>query len=369
MALQQAMGTSRSATLLRRRTLAFLRFLAFPRSPDEYLQALHPDWALERVVARVQDVRREARDTTSLYLQPSRNWRTHRAGQHVLLTVELCGVQYTRCFSLSAAQRGRAPLRITLKAYGEGLVSRWARDEARPGDRVVLSQAQGEFVLPEPIPDRLLFLSGGSGMTPLLAMAQALVDGGYRGSLRWLHSERNEVPLLDEMRAACAALDTKLDVHRTGGCSPSAPLTGADLAARVPDYRERHLFVCGPPGLADTATRLYAEADRAQLVHHEDFGTPRARALLAAANDAPSVLLGRSRRRIRAQPGLSFLELAELAGVHPPHGCRRGICQTCKCIKRFGTVRNVLTGAESSVRDEEIRLCIHGPITDVELDL
>lgn len=146
-------------------------------------------------------------------------------------------------------------------------------------------------------------------------------------------------------------------------------LTSAELAARVPDYLERHVFVCGPPGLMESATRLYADAGRARLVHHEDFGTRRARALPASAEDAPYVLLGRSRLRIRARPGASFLELAEQAGLHPPHGCRRGICQTCKCIKRYGTVRNVLTGAESSVHDEEIRLCIHGPITDVELDL
>lgn len=349
--------------------LGVLRLLAYPRSPDDYLQALHRGWAIERVVARVCDVRRETRDTTSLYLQPSRNWRPHRAGQHVLLSVELRGVQHTRCFSLSAAQRGRAPLRITLKARGEGVLSCWARDAARRGDRVVLSQAQGGFVLPEPVPDRLLFLSGGSGMTPLLAMAQALVDDGYRGSLRWLHSERDEVALLEEMQAACAALDAGLDIRRTGGSAVRAPLTAADLVARVSDYRDRHLFVCGPPGLMETATRLYAEVDRAQNVHHEDFGSRRAHALPAPAEDAPYVLLGRSGRRIRAQPGASFLELAEQAGLHPPHGCRRGICHTCKCIKRFGTVRNVVTGAESSVRDEEIRLCIHGPVSDVELDL
>jgi ferredoxin-NADP reductase len=206
-------------------------------------------------------------------------------------------------------------------------------------------------------------------MTPLLAMAQALVHGGYHGSLRWLHSERNEVALLDEMRAACAALHAPLDVHCTGGTARCEPLTGADIAARVPDYRERHLFVCGPPGLMDAATALYADADRAQHVHHEDFRSRRARALPKVTEDAPYVLLARSGRRVRAQPGASFLELAEQAGLHPAHGCRRGICQTCKCIKRSGTVRNVLTGAQSSVRDEEIQLCIHDPITDVELDL
>jgi ferredoxin-NADP reductase len=333
------------------------------------LQALHRDWSLERVVARVRDVQRETRDTTSLYLQPSRSWRPHRAGQHVLLTVALHGVQVTRCFSLSAAHRPGALLRVTLRAHGEGRLACWARDSARPGDRVVLSQARGAFVLPEPIPERLLFVSGGSGVTPLLAMAQALVLCGYQGSLRWIHSERDEVPLLLEIRRACGALRAPLNVHRTGGAEPRAPLTRADIAAQVPDFCDRHLFVCGPPGLMDTATGLYAAADRAQHVHLESFGPPRAPALPATGTDAPHVLLARSQRQIRAQPGASLLELAEQAGLYPPHGCRRGICHTCKCVKHFGTVRNLLTGVESDASEEEIRLCIHHAITDVALDL
>jgi ferredoxin-NADP reductase len=333
------------------------------------LQALHPDWSLERVVARVRDVHRETRDTTSLYLQPSWNWRPHHAGQHVLLTVALEGVQHTRCFSLSAAHRAGALLRVTVKAHGEGRLACWARDGARPGDRVVLSQARGEFVLPEPLPERLLFVSGGSGMTPLLAMAQALVLRGYQGSLRWIHSERDEVPLLSEIRVACDALRAPLNVHRTGGPAPRAPLTRADIEAQVPDFRERHLFVCGPPGLMDTVTGLYAAADRARRVHLESFQPPRAPALPVVGADAPHVLLARSRRRIRATPGASLLELAEQAGLHPPHGCRRGICHTCKCVKHLGTVRNLVTGAVSDVPDEEIRLCIHHAITDVTIDL
>lgn len=365
-----AMQTWSRAALSHRWTLRLLRSLAYPRSPDDYLQALHSDWALERVVARVVDIRPETPETTSLYLQPSRSWRGHRAGQHVLLTVSLNGVQHTRCFSLSAAQRAGAPLRLTLKAHRDGIVSCWARDAAKPGDRVMLSQARGDFVLPEPVPERLLFLSGGSGMTPLLAMAQALVDGGYRGSLRWIHSEHGEVALLSEMQAVCSALCAPLEIHRTGGPEAGAPLTRASIAARVPDYRERSLFVCGPPGLMDAATGLYADAGRAQHVHHEDFGSRREVApRLARVGEAAQVLLARSQRSIRAQPGASLLELAEQAGLHPPQGCRRGICHTCKCVKHRGTVRNLLTGAESCAPDEEIQLCIHGPITDVTLDL
>lgn len=352
-------------------TRGLLRALSHPRSPDDYLQALHPDWTLDRVVARIVAVEHETRDTTSLYLHPSRNWRPHRAGQHVLLTVTLAGVQHTRCFSLSAAHRADAPLRLTIKAHDGGRVSCWARDDAAEGDRVQLSQPQGEFVLPDPLPSGLLFVSGGSGMTPLLAMAQALAADGYRGSLRWLHSEHGTVALASEMSAACRALDTTLDVHDTADPDSGGLLTAADIAARVPDHAERHLLTCGPPGLMDAASALYLEAGRANQVHHEDFQPRRAGVfpLRARGDDAPQLMLERSRRAIRVESDASLLELAEQAGLHPPHGCRRGICHTCKCTKRSGTVVNMLTGAESDACNEEIQLCIHSPVTDVTLDL
>ncbi|MGD8862421.1 MAG: ferredoxin reductase [Myxococcales bacterium] len=369
--LAVALRGAGAAALDHRWTRALLRTLAYPQSPDDFLQALHPGWALERVVARVEAVRRETPETTSLYLRPSRNWRPHHAGQHVLLTVTLHGVQHTRCFSLSAAPRDGALLRLTIKAHPGGRVSGWARDLAKAGDRVEISQARGDFVLPDPAPDRLLFLSGGSGMTPLLSMAQSLAEAGYAGSLRWIHSEDADVALEDEMRSACAAVGGDFDLHRTAGQDAAGLLRAAHIAARVPDFRQRQLFVCGPRGLMDMARDLYAEHDLAGQVHHEDFQPRRApiSTLRAAGDEAPRLMLARSRKSVRAAPGLSLLELAEEAGLHPPHGCRRGICHTCKCKKHSGTVRNEVTGAESDASDEEIRLCIHTPIDDVTLDL
>ena len=116
---------------------------------------------------------------------------------------------------------------------------------------------------------------------------------------------------------------------------------------------------------------LYVEAGLAERVHFEDFGTSLSRpgAVGIAAHGTPRLVFARSRGHIAARPGASLLELAEEAGLSPPYGCRRGLCQTCKCAVRRGTVRNEWTGVEHDARDEEIRLCIHSPVTDVTLDL
>ena len=73
--------------------------------------------------------------------------------------------------------------------------------------------------------------------------------------------------------------------------------------------------------------------------------------------------------REAANSGLPLLEQAEDAGLAPDHGCRMGICNTCTCRKRAGTVRNIVTGEVSSAGEEQIRICVSVPLGDVALDL
>src|SRR5262249_41944264 len=141
--------------------------LVSPRSVDDYLQSVDPTWSLREVRARVVAVTREATNVVSLWMAPNENWDGFRAGQFVQLSAPVAGVRTTRCFSLSSAPEDGLPLRITIKAAEAGRFSRWAVSAATVGDVIEMSQAGGEFVLPAPLPEKLLFLSGGSGITPL----------------------------------------------------------------------------------------------------------------------------------------------------------------------------------------------------------
>ena len=67
--------------------------------------------------------------------------------------------------------------------------------------------------------------------------------------------------------------------------------------------------------------------------------------------------------------GATLLEQAEAAGLTPEYGCRMGICFSCVCTKSEGTVRNVLTGEESSLPDEDIRICVSAPVGSCAVDL
>ena len=354
--------------------------LVWPRRIDDFLELVDPCWSLTQVRARVIDVQRESSDTTSLWLQPNDNWRGHRAGQHVMLTVTIDGVKQTRSFSLSnATHNGNArsdnALRLTVKTHAKGHVSRWVKERAQVGDVVTLSHAQGQFLLPDVLPSQLLFVSGGSGVTPLVAMAQELFAASYRGKLTWLHYELDAVPLEHEMQALVSRLENAtLTILRTApGPTSHAEadplLSEAQLSQRVPAWSTHEAFVCGPAGMMNIVQTMYTRANLPTQFHSEHF---------QAQWRAPAVTEPSTRRRLHfarsgqdadARSGVSLLEQAERAGLHPEHGCRMGICHTCTCKKISGRVRNEITGAISDARDEEIQLCIHTPLSDVSLDL
>lgn len=359
--------------LLRSRLVAGL---ASPRSIDDYLQLIDPAWSVEEVRARVVGVRPEADRATSVFLRANENWKGFRAGQFVQLSVSLAGVRHTRCFSLSSAPEDGQPLRLTIKWIPNGRVSGWAKTQARAGDVVTLSQALGSFTLPDPVPRRLLFVSGGSGITPLLSMARHLAAAGYEGEIAWMHYARRDVILGDELDGlAGRGLKLRLAVVLTRPEGAQAPAAARfslqQLEAFEPAWAECETFVCGPEALSREATRIWGARSPGSLLHIERFAAKSAAPLptLTLVGAKCRLTFAKSHREHRGSRGVSLLEQAESAGLRPAHGCRMGICHTCTCRKVSGTVRNELTGETSGAADEEIRLCVSTPLSDVTLDL
>jgi stearoyl-CoA 9-desaturase NADPH oxidoreductase len=371
------MRTENVASLARRPINRLLRTrlvagLTSPRNVDDYLQLVDPWWSVQEVRARIVRVHAEADQATSLFLTPNENWSGFRAGQFIQLSVTIAGVRQARCFSVSSAPEDGQPLRLTIKWIPGGRVSSWAKTRARVGDVVTLSPAQGVFVLPDPVPRRLLFVSGGSGITPILSMVRHLAAVGYDGHIGWMHYARREAMFGDELaRLVAGRLPLRLSVSLTRpDAAAEAPVrfSAEQLEAFEPAWAECETFVCGPEPLIQAATELWARRSLGGRLHVERF-VPGATGSAGRAGGATHRLtFAKSRLEAKGGPG-SLLEQAESAGLKPAYGCRMGICHTCTCRKRSGTVRNELTGETSSEADEEIRLCISTPLSDVTLDL
>lgn len=343
-----------------------LSALSYPHPIDRYLELIHPTWSLEEVRAVVSAVRRQTDDSVTLTLRPNRRWAGFRAGQFVQLAVEVNGVRRTRCYSPASSMHRRGEIELTLKAHSRSVVSTYLRRHAVPGLVLGLSQAQGEFVMPEARPPRLLLISAGSGITPMMSMLRTLVDEGYGGRITFLHyAPQPEAMLYREALAQLAARQPGIELITQFTQQGAAHLSKKRLQTLVPDFLEADSYVCGPSSLIETARKLWRDREADDRLHIEAFGSPVPTADPKASGD---VRFARS-ERFAANDGRSLLEQAEAAGLRPQHGCRMGICASCVCRKQSGTVRDLQTGALDSEPDQDIRICVSVPVGTVTMDL
>lgn len=334
---------------------------------NELLARANPMWSLDRVKARVTAVIEETADTLSFVLQPNRHWNGHAAGQHVGVEVEIGGVRHRRSYSVSSAP-GSRELTITVKRQPGGKVSNWLHDHVNVGDVLTLDTAAGEFVLPDVLPQKLLMLSAGSGITPVMAMLRDLQQRGYRGDVVFLHACRTPADAifggeLQLLAASVPGLTVQMHYSRDDG-----RLDAARIAQLVPDYAERRTLLCGPAAFMQSALGYWKQRGLEDSITCEHFTGAFLQREPGEAVQA-QIAFARSERVIDSQGAAPLLDEAEAAGLKPRYGCRIGICHTCKCKKLSGTVENLLTGQVSSEPGEMIQLCVSAARSDVTLDL
>ncbi|MBW2462947.1 MAG: ferredoxin reductase [Deltaproteobacteria bacterium] len=352
-----------------RRTAAQRLFL--DRQAEFWLAEVDPVRSLTETRARVVRIVEETADTKTFVLRPSANWPGHRPGQFTTVEVEIDGVRVRRCYSISSAP-GDSLVAFTVKRLPTGRVSTWLHDHLSPGDVLRLSEPAGDFVLPEPAPEKLLFVSGGSGITPVMSMLRALDQGDAVRDLVFVNyaRSRSDVIFAAELQSLAArhpglGLVLRLDDDP----SPRRGFDEADFAELVPDFLDRSTFLCGPAPLMDRAEKMWRARGASARLSRERFSAePQLRALSGPTSEV-LVRFGRSGRDLVATGAGTLLEQLERAGERPPSGCRMGICHTCTCRKKSGTVENLVTGEVSSEPDQKIRLCISAPRSDLELDL
>jgi ferredoxin-NADP reductase len=323
---------------------------------DDLLGQLHPTWSLGRIRARVVGIRDETPDTKTFTLRPNRRWPGFRPGQHVGLEIDIAGVRHRRRYTIASAPGRERRLAVTVKRQPGGLVSGWLHDRVAVGDVVTLAPPDGDFVLPRPLPTRILLLSAGSGITPMMAFVRDLARRSTRTEVAFVHVTRDPAHVIcgGELRSLAAEWSPlSLHVHastRDGRFDPDT------LAHAVPDWRERLAWLCGPPSFMAAMAPAWHDAGIASRLRTESFGAHQV--LAATAGSVSEIRCARSERVFTTDGSTPLLVAAEHGGLRPRYGCRMGICHTCSCVKVAGTVENLRTGEISSEPGERIQLCI-----------
>jgi ferredoxin-NADP reductase len=345
--------------------------LTAPYGVDRFLEPFNPMWSATQVRGRIEAVQRQTRDSVTITVRPNRHWQGFVAGQYARIEVEIDGVRRSRCYSLASAAPGRdGAVEFTIKQQDGGLVSTFLYAYAQVGMVLGLSQAEGEFVLPESAtPAPLLLVAGGSGITPVMSMLRTLDGRANSAPVSLLYYVRSTADTIygDELAAMFARhADWQLQVVRTReGGSHFSP---AHVDALVADLAAVDTYVCGPAALIDALIALCAERGCETRLRHERFTAPVSTVVLDPNTVSGELRFVRS-ERLATNDGRSLLDQAEAAGLRPEAGCRMGICHSCTCRKTSGVVRDLRSGKLSSDGEEDIQICVSAAVGDVTLDL
>ncbi|WP_280253119.1 ferredoxin reductase [Nocardia abscessus] len=342
-----------------------------PLLPDDYLHLANPLWSARELRGRIVEVRKETTDSATLVIQPGWGFDfKYQPGQYIGIGILVEGRWHWRSYSLTCPPNWSAPghggkrlISIAVKAMPEGFLSSHLVSGVPVGTVVRLAAPQGGFVLPYPPPEKVLFLTAGSGITPVMSMLRALDRRELFTDVAHLHSARTPDDVMFGAELSALHERNPSFLTRLHLTAEQGKFALADLDTAFPDWRERDTWACGPAGMLDEIENHWREAGLSDRLHVERFEIER-----SAVGAGGTVTFGKTGRTVEADGATSLLEAGESAGVQMPFGCRMGICQTCVVTLSSGHARDLRNGEERREGDK-VQTCISVAAGDCTLDV
>ncbi|MDN5853536.1 MAG: hybrid-cluster NAD(P)-dependent oxidoreductase [Actinomycetia bacterium] len=326
---------------------------------------------------RIEDITHDVRSFTFALPGPLR----FQAGQYVTLTVPVDGQAIQRCYTISSPPTRAGTLTITVKRVPGGPVSNWLHDHLAVGDALQVDGPCGQFSHEFHPSSRYLFLSAGSGVTPLMSMTRTMYDRGDPSHIVFVHNARTPRDIVFRRELDWLAQEPYLSVATI--CEDDAPdeiwdgpygrLTLPVLLRLAPDLYEREIFICGPPPYMEATREMLRTAGVEPARCHEESFT------LAPADPPPAdtpatatyeIEMRRSGRTVTCDDRTTILEAVSRAGVVVPSSCGEGVCGTCKSALLGGRVDMQHAGGirPREIADGKILLCCSTPQEDLVID-
>ena len=329
-------------------------------------------------------VHQETHDVRSFtFVSPAGKQFRFGAGQYLLFDFPVGDAVESRCYSISSPPTRPGNLTITVKRVAGGVVSNWLHDNLTPGASVRAQGPRGTFLRPLAETRKYLFLSGGSGITPVMSMLREIADTAEVADVVFLHAGRTPQDFVFRDELALLAGRVKglrlFLLPETAGAEPSWPgltdrISAELMALAVPDMSERMVMCCGPAPFMVTARSIAAS-----------LGVPPGRYLEesfdAAVLEPPAlevtplttsfkVQFAKQNRIIEVGAEQTVLSCAKKAGIRIPSSCANGICGTCKSRLLSGSVDMKHGGG---IRQREIDAgmflpCCSRPLSDLVIE-
>lgn len=327
----------------------------------------------------------------------------YHAGQYLNFTVNIAGKIEHCCYTLSSSPTSSDYMSITIKRIPQGKISNYFHDYFKVGQSIVAQQVGGSFYLTESVLPKILLISAGSGVTPMLSMLRFMVAKKWKNQVIFIHSAKrktdliaqNEVSNLARLHGNCQVVYTL-----TQGSNPQwhgfQGRLDEQMLSNIDQINDYQTFVCGPKGFRKTAQQLLGKLGlQPNNYHDESFGeheystvinndnattnqsilpvtkTVTTNELVSDQNSKTKVAIyfNRWHKHYQGNKQDSLLEQGEAAGLILPYSCRAGSCGRCKAKLVSGQVKQDSTDGLSISEQQQgyILLCSCRALTDVKV--
>ncbi|WP_394493312.1 hybrid-cluster NAD(P)-dependent oxidoreductase [Shewanella sp. ENK2] len=337
-------------------------------SDAEFLAA--DNWQRGDIKLRCVEKWNETHDVVSFRFQGLTPVKfNYKPGQFITLKLEIDGEVVYRSYTMSSSPSRPYSIVVTIKRIPDGKVSNFAADNINEGDVISALGPDGVFNLVDVKADKYLFLSAGSGITPMYSMSRWLLDTKVGSDIGFVHSARSEQDIIfADTLSAMAHRSSKFNLnyllesapelvdgvnHTANDCRMSGRFDMAKLAQLVPDFMERTIFVCGPEPYM-VAVKSLVEASGFNMInfHQESFGGPaKPAAKVSHANSDSGFMLSFADKSISLSVDDTLLDGIESEGLPIIAACRSGVCGACKCQVTSGTTEST---SSATLSEEEI---------------
>ncbi|NTF41133.1 2Fe-2S iron-sulfur cluster-binding protein [Rhizobium rhizogenes] len=351
-----------------------------------HLDQMQP-WSDRQHLLECLSVTPEAPDVMTFTFRSDKdNWFRYLPGQFVTLELPTAPEPVMRTYTLSSTPSRPFSVAVTVKAQKDSIGTRWMFENLKPGMRIKAFGPLGDFTHIRHPGEKYLFVSAGSGVTPMMAMTRYMADTAPLSDITFVNCSRSPADIifrseLEYLARFMPNLNLGLIVEGCGRTDLWSGLKGridkAKIGLLAPDFMDRTIFCCGPEVFMDAVrSMLEAHGFDMKRYHQESFQPANAATPLAEVTDdastdaATTIRFTMAGKDVVCAAGQTVLQAARGAGVRIGAACESGLCGTCRVMKLSGEVEMSHNGGilDDEIEEGYILACCSRPKTDVQVE-